>query len=90
MKTSTLIRKSLREIQLIHEKLGDDYLAHCDASGVEPLPVVWSTCPPCIHGVTTAMILLDDERDFQIDASREEISHAVFIRVMTLRLAQAN
>jgi hypothetical protein len=96
MKTSTVIRKSLREIQRIHEKLGDDYLAHCDASGVEPMPVVWHTFPPCPEGQTQAYLIYDypDEWDQEgVDIlcdDRSELAHKVFLEVMTRRLAQAN
>ena len=89
------IRKFSRELQRIHERLGDEYLALCDASNVEPLAVVWSTMPPIPEGVTQAYVCnepLDSPEDqwgqpgLDVYAdTRAELPHAVFLHVLTRR-----
>lgn len=89
------IRRFTRELQRIHERLGDEYLALCDASKIEPLPVMWSTMPPVPDGITQAYVCnepLDAEWDensepgFDVHAdSRAELAHAVFLHVLTRR-----
>lgn len=86
---ATKIRKQLREIQAAHEELGDTYLELCHSSGVDPLPVVWHTFPPCLEGETSAYVMFDhDAEEPGIDVhaeSRAELAHAVFLRVLSIR-----
>lgn len=83
------IKKQLREIQAIHEELGDTYLDLCACSKVRPLPVVWHTFPPSVDGVTSAFVMFDhDAEEPGIDVhaeSRAELAHAVFLRVLSIR-----
>lgn len=88
------VRENLVAMQRMHESLGDEYLALCAASDVEPLPVLWSTCPPKPDGVTQAYVLFgyDEETDedgqigvdIQAD-TRAELVHSVFLKVLALR-----
>lgn len=90
--SATKIRKQLREIQEVHESLGDLYLELCESSRVDPLPVVWHTFPPTPEGKTQAYVMYgyDEEKDefgqegFDVCAdSRAELAHTVFLKVLT-------
>lgn len=94
--TATEIRRNLREIQAIHEQLGDDYLELCKCSDVEPLSVVWQTFPPQPDGDTQAYVMRGydipedpyDQAGWDVHGdNRAELVHNVFLRVLTVRCA---
>jgi hypothetical protein len=98
--TAQKIKKSLRELNKIHERLGDEYLALCAASGIEPMPVAWTTFPPIPEGDTQALLFIapldSDPEEFErvtgqlpcfdvFAETRAELPHAVFLQVLTRR-----
>lgn len=93
MKTKKM-RADIEALARIHTQLGDQYLEMCEASDIEPFPVVWHTFPPHPDGQTQAYLMFgyDGEEDewkqqgVDIDApTRAELVHMVFLKALTLR-----